>query len=187
MFWASSQKVPSHTVRLQKIGTIWLLCFQYQKQQHLLAQFQRKLDIFRHTHRIPDSSCHGHPIPQPEPSRWTWACSYRKVKREINRESNLKQYRLSLYLWCVEKYSHLSASAKLHFPPFDYLLISKDWKRPNPCQNLSLWDHIISSGPNAVIFKSSLNYGLLLHGGKSSLWFFCLFKKMVSCSILFRA
>ena len=60
-------------MKLQEIGAILLLCFHYQKQEQPLAQFQRKLDIFRHTHRIPDSSCHGHPIPSPSASWWTWA------------------------------------------------------------------------------------------------------------------
>lgn len=71
--------------------------------------------------------------------------------KEKSIESNLKHYRLSLYLWYVQKF--LSASAKLHFP---LLIIYLFWKikEQNSCQNLFiLIYHIINSSPNGLIFE----------------------------------
>ena len=112
IFWTSSHKCAFPLEwGPRKYGPFCACVFQYQKQQRLLF----RMHCFKGNWISCDTPT-GLVITAVMDTLfqvlsacwWTWACSYWKVKREINTESNLKQYRLPCMCDVLKKFPSIS-------------------------------------------------------------------------------
>jgi hypothetical protein len=87
------------------------------------AQFQRKLDLFWHTYKIPDDSCHGCPISIPE--HISTNRSPLLLKGQRRNQQRVTWGSIDFPYICDVLNTSVSFCYP-SFPSFDYLLIWKD-------------------------------------------------------------